>query len=86
MSHTLNQVLLIDEIGQALGELVCEHSPEAAIRAAAIAYATMLESFAQDPDEAARQLSDTREAVRRAMANRPDDPSPGGIAAELLLS
>lgn len=82
----LNQVMLIDEIGQALGELVCEHSPEAAIRAAAIAYATMLESFAQDPDEAARQLADTREAVRKAMRERGPAAGPGDIAAELLLS
>lgn len=86
MSHTLNQVLLIDEIGQALGELVCEHSPEAAIRAAAIAYATMLESFAQDPDEASRQLADTREAVRKAMRERGQGAGLGDVAAELILS
>jgi hypothetical protein len=81
----LNEVMLIDEMGQAMAELVCEHSPEAAIRAAAILYATMLEQFAQNPDESARQLADTREAVRRAMRARGPAAGPGDIAAELLL-
>ena len=82
----LDQVMLIDEIGQSLGELVCEHSPEAAIRAACIAYATMLESFAQDPDEAARQLADTREAVRRAMRERGPAAGLSDLASEIPLS
>ncbi len=83
---TLAQVEIIDAIGTLMAELVCEHSPEAAIRASAIVHAFTVESFAQDPTEARQQLDDTREAVKRAMRERGQSAGMGDVAAELLLS
>ena len=84
--HTLAQVEIIDAIGTLMAELVCEHSPEAALRAAEIVYATMRESFSADDTAATESLARTRRAIAELLKRDAQGASLGDIAARLILS
>jgi len=84
--NDLDYVNAIGEVGDYLGEIVCERSPEAAILAAEIAYVTLVEQFVSDDAAAARRLEDTRAAIRNLLKDEAQGASVADVAAWLLLS